>query len=208
MPHPLVTQLRFTRAEFGRAIDGVTAEEAARRFGPINPLAWITGHLSWHEQVLWLERAQGKVVAPEVKLCGFWQPACDPSFDEMLAAWQRITRPRTLTSTGSRRRRWSGFSRARGCARASAVTRTCRRSWGISGRRPPTSPSRGVEERLSSMSAVPQTSSPKTRRLAVPGIASGKTGAQRPISPKNRPIAACTSARCERFGKCGPPGTT
>jgi hypothetical protein len=48
MPHPLVTQLRFTRSEFRRAIDGVTAEEAARRFGPINPIAWITGHLSWH----------------------------------------------------------------------------------------------------------------------------------------------------------------
>jgi hypothetical protein len=91
MPHPLVTQLRFTRSEFRRAIDGVTAEEAARRFGPINPMAWITGHLAWHEQVLWLDRAQGKVVAPEVKPCGFGQPVCDPSFDEMRAAWERIT---------------------------------------------------------------------------------------------------------------------
>jgi pimeloyl-ACP methyl ester carboxylesterase len=36
-------------SEFRRAIDGVTAEEAARRFGPINPIAWITGHLAWHE---------------------------------------------------------------------------------------------------------------------------------------------------------------
>ncbi|HEX6250923.1 MAG TPA: DinB family protein [Gemmatimonadaceae bacterium] len=91
MPHPVVTQLRFTRSEFRRAIYGVTDEEAARRFSSINPIAWITGHLSWHEQVLWLERAQGKVVAPEVKPCGFGQPPCDPSFDEMRAAWQRIT---------------------------------------------------------------------------------------------------------------------
>ena len=30
-------------------------------------------------------------MAPEVKPCGFGQPACDPSFDEMRAAWQRIT---------------------------------------------------------------------------------------------------------------------
>ena len=91
MAHPLVTQLRFTRSEFRRAIDSVTTADAARRFGPINPIAWITGHLAWHEQVLWLERAQGRVIAPEVKPCGFGQPACDPSFDEMRTAWQRIT---------------------------------------------------------------------------------------------------------------------
>ena len=41
--------------------------------------------------MLWLKRAQGRVVAAEVKPCGTGRPACDPSFDEMRAAWQRIT---------------------------------------------------------------------------------------------------------------------
>ena len=49
MPHPLVTQLRFTRSEWIRGLKPVTAEEAARRFGPINPIAWMIGHhLSEH----------------------------------------------------------------------------------------------------------------------------------------------------------------
>jgi hypothetical protein len=40
MSHPLVTQLRFTRSEWVRGLKGVTGEEATRRFGPINPIAW------------------------------------------------------------------------------------------------------------------------------------------------------------------------
>ena len=48
MPHPLVTQLRFTRSEWIRGLKPVTAEEAAaRRFGPVNPIAWMIGHLAW-----------------------------------------------------------------------------------------------------------------------------------------------------------------
>ena len=50
MPHPLVTQLRFTRSEWVRGLTAVTAEEAARRFGAINPIAWMIGHLAWQEQ--------------------------------------------------------------------------------------------------------------------------------------------------------------
>jgi hypothetical protein len=91
MSHPLVTQLRFTRSEFQRALDGVTDEEGARRFAPMNAIGWIAGHLAWHEQVLWLERAQGRVVAPEVKPCGFGQPASTPSLTAMLGAWRTIT---------------------------------------------------------------------------------------------------------------------
>lgn len=35
-PHPLVLQLRFTRREFQRALEGVTDEEARKRFEPMN----------------------------------------------------------------------------------------------------------------------------------------------------------------------------
>ena len=43
--HPLVTQLRFTRSEFLRCLDGVAGEEARRRFEPMNCISWIIGHL-------------------------------------------------------------------------------------------------------------------------------------------------------------------
>ncbi|HEX6210412.1 MAG TPA: hypothetical protein VF136_06525 [Methylomirabilota bacterium] len=44
MLHPLVTQLRFARREWIRGLKAVTAAEAARRFGSINPIAWMIGH--------------------------------------------------------------------------------------------------------------------------------------------------------------------
>ena len=91
MSHPLVFQLRFTRRELRRAIEGVTPEEAARRFGSMNPIAWMVGHLAWHEQALWLDRAQGKVLEPEVQACGFGKPPSDPPLDTMRAAWDTIT---------------------------------------------------------------------------------------------------------------------
>src|SRR5438105_8640056 len=36
MTHPLVQQLRFTRSEFKRGLDGVTDAEARQRFMPMN----------------------------------------------------------------------------------------------------------------------------------------------------------------------------
>ena len=91
MPHPLVDQLRFTRKEFRRGLEDVGIEAAARRFEPINPIAWMVGHLAWHEQLLWLDRAQNRIVAPEVQPCGFGAPAANPKADEMWAAWRTIT---------------------------------------------------------------------------------------------------------------------
>ena len=91
MPHPLVTQLRFTRGEFLRGLDGISPDDAARRFGAINPIAWMIGHLAWHEQILWLERAQGRTVAPSVKEARFGGPPSDPALADMLAAWREVT---------------------------------------------------------------------------------------------------------------------
>jgi len=91
VPHALVTQLRFTRGEFLRGLDGLTPDDAVRRFGAINPIAWMVGHLAWHEQILWLERAQGKTVAPAVKECRFGGPPSTPALGDMLAAWRDVT---------------------------------------------------------------------------------------------------------------------
>src|SRR5438105_9423973 len=63
----LFRSLRFTRGEWIRGLKAVTAAEAGRRFGPINPIAWMIGHLAWQEQLYWLERAQGTTVVVEVK---------------------------------------------------------------------------------------------------------------------------------------------
>ena len=91
MPHPLVTQLRFTRAEWVRGLKPVTAEEAERRFGPINPIAWMIGHLAWQEQLYWLERAQGTTVVREVKQFGYGKPLSVPPLDEAWAWWRAVT---------------------------------------------------------------------------------------------------------------------
>ena len=91
MAHPLVEQLRFTRSEWQRGLREVSAEDAARRFEPINTIGWIVGHLAWHEQLYWLQHAQGITVAPEVEQCASRLPACNPPVGDMWAAWDKIT---------------------------------------------------------------------------------------------------------------------
>ena len=54
--HPLVDQLRFTRSEFTRSLDGVTEEEGFQRFGVINSIGWIVGHVANQEQRYWRGR--------------------------------------------------------------------------------------------------------------------------------------------------------
>ncbi|MCB0126692.1 MAG: DinB family protein, partial [Caldilineaceae bacterium] len=66
MTEPLVTQLRFTRSELARCLQGVSAEDAQRRLKPMNSISWLVGHLASQEQFLWLERAQGTILSPEL----------------------------------------------------------------------------------------------------------------------------------------------
>ena len=91
MPHPLVDQLRFTRSEWVRAFEGVTPTEAERRFGPVNSIAWLIGHLAWHEQINWLQRAQGRTLVREVERFGFGEPGSAAMLDEVWRAWHAIT---------------------------------------------------------------------------------------------------------------------
>jgi uncharacterized damage-inducible protein DinB len=64
MAHPLVEQLRFTRAEVDRALRGTPDADAERRLLPMNSIGWIVGHLAWQEQRYWLARAQGRTPVP------------------------------------------------------------------------------------------------------------------------------------------------
>lgn len=92
MPHPLVLQLRFTRSEFQRALEGLTDDDACRRFMPMNCISWNVGHLAWQEQRYCLWRGQGQILLPHINdLFAYGAPASTPALDEMWAAWHTIT---------------------------------------------------------------------------------------------------------------------
>lgn len=89
----LVTQLWFTRSEFIRCLDGVTDEEACRRFEPMNSISWIVGHLADQENRYWVRFAQGITIIPELnELVGYGRPPSTPPLYEMWSAWQIITK--------------------------------------------------------------------------------------------------------------------
>src|SRR5437773_4969084 len=90
--HPLIDQLRFTRSEWLRGLKGVTEEDAARHFGPMNSIGWIVGHLSWQEQRYLLHRPQGIMLRQDIQdRLASGAPMSTPSLAEMLAAWRTIT---------------------------------------------------------------------------------------------------------------------
>jgi len=92
MPHPLVVQLRFTRSEWKRALEGLGDADARRRFGPMNCISWNIGHLAWQEQRYWLWRGQNTILLPEInQQFASGGPASTPPLDDMWAAWQAIT---------------------------------------------------------------------------------------------------------------------
>jgi uncharacterized damage-inducible protein DinB len=92
MTHPLVTQLRFARSEFVRCLEGVSDEDARRRFMPMNCISWMIGHLANQEQWYWVILGQGKLVVPGLDdLVGFGKPASTPPLAEMWTAWREVT---------------------------------------------------------------------------------------------------------------------
>jgi len=92
MPHPLVLQLRFTRNEFKRALEGLNDADARRRFLPMNCISWNIGHLAWQEQRYFLFYAQGQLPLPRInELFAYGAPASVPALDEVWAAWNTLT---------------------------------------------------------------------------------------------------------------------
>ena len=85
MTHPLIDQLRFTRSEWLRALDGVNDEDARKRLLPMNSISWTIGHLAWQEQRYWLTFGQGQTVVAELNaLVGYGRPATTPPLADML----------------------------------------------------------------------------------------------------------------------------
>lgn len=92
MAHLLVDQLRFARSEFVRSLDGVSEDDAVRRFGPMNSISWIIGHLSDQEQRYWIWRRDEPLVVEGLNaLVGYGKPASTPPLDDMWKAWRAIT---------------------------------------------------------------------------------------------------------------------
>src|SRR5439155_19310856 len=90
--HPVVEQLRFTRSEWLRGLNGVSGEDASRHCGQMNSIGWIVGHLTWQEQRYLLHRPQGIMLRPEIQaefVSG--GPMSTPSLRDMLAAWRKVT---------------------------------------------------------------------------------------------------------------------
>jgi len=93
MTHPLIDQFRFTRREWLRGLENIPEADAQKHFGPMNCISWTVGHLAWHEQRYWLQRAQGQVLFPALNdLYAYGAPMSTPVFSEMLAIWQQVTR--------------------------------------------------------------------------------------------------------------------
>ncbi len=92
MAHPLVEQLRFTRAEWLRGLGGVPEADGFRRFEPLNSIGWIVGHMAWHEQRYWLTRLAGETPEPTLnEIAASGGPATTPSLEAMLRAWSTVT---------------------------------------------------------------------------------------------------------------------
>ena len=93
MAHPLVEQLRFSRSEFKRALEGLSEEDAVKRVLPANCISWNVGHLAWQEQRYWLIRGEKRTMREDVnKQFAYGAEASTPALAEAWAAWLEITR--------------------------------------------------------------------------------------------------------------------
>ncbi len=92
MTHPLIDQLRFTRREWLRGLEGVSEEDARQHFGPMNCISWNVGHLAWQEHRYYLELAQGKTLFPKLnEMYAYQAPMSTPSLTEMFDIWRVVT---------------------------------------------------------------------------------------------------------------------
>ncbi len=92
MPHPLVEQLRFTRSEWLRGLEGISEEDGSRHFGPMNCISWTVGHLAWQEQRYFLQRAQGQIIFPELNTTyAYGAPMSTPPLSDAMRIWAQVT---------------------------------------------------------------------------------------------------------------------
>jgi len=87
----IINQLKFARMEFRKGFSGVNEADGAKRLLPVNSIAWMVGHMAWHEQYYWLQRAQGKVLFPLLnQSASFGKPPGELNLNEMVDCWERV----------------------------------------------------------------------------------------------------------------------
>jgi len=87
----IINQLKFARHEFRKGFTGVNDEDGKRRLNPVNSIAWMVGHLAWHEQYYWLKRAQDKLPFPALaESASFGKPAGELILSEMVSCWEAV----------------------------------------------------------------------------------------------------------------------
>jgi len=87
----IINQLKFTRYEFRKGFMGITEEEGRRRLMPVNSIAWMVGHMAWHEQYYWLKRAQDKLLFPLLaESASFGKPPGEINLSEMVSCWEEV----------------------------------------------------------------------------------------------------------------------
>jgi len=92
MPHPLVDQFKFTRREWRRSFEGLSAADAEAHVGRMNSISWIVGHLAWHEQRYFVQFGQGKSLFPILnELYAYGAPMSTPALADMLGLWEQVT---------------------------------------------------------------------------------------------------------------------
>lgn len=91
MAHPLVDQLRYTRGQWDRGLEGLSEDDATRHFGQMNCISWLVGHSAAQEHRFWFEYVQGKATAPfpEPEEYATGAPMSTPSLKETLDIWRK-----------------------------------------------------------------------------------------------------------------------
>ncbi len=91
MPHPLVDQLRFTRSEWLRGLEGISEEDGSRHVGRMNCISWTVGHLAWQEQRYFLQRGQSQILFPELNTTyAYGAPMSTPALADTLRIWTQV----------------------------------------------------------------------------------------------------------------------
>jgi hypothetical protein len=94
--HPLIEQLRFTRSEWLRGLEGISDDDGALHIGRMNCVSWTVGHLAWQEQRYFLERAQGRILFAELNTTyAYGAPMSTPPFSETLRIWHEVIQAST-----------------------------------------------------------------------------------------------------------------
>lgn len=90
MTHPLVLQLKFAREKFWETLVDISAEHAIQRFGRMNSISWMIGHLAQFEQWSWLELPGQPNATTIFEQYDFYAPNVNPPYDEMVAGWHQV----------------------------------------------------------------------------------------------------------------------